>query len=67
MAKLKYFEFLKNCLFHGPCNSKREVTQYKVSEEANENKRNHLYYEIRYAKATSLNLPQASPLFKLPS
>ena len=67
MAKLKDLEFLTNCLFHGPINSKRAVTQYLSSEEENENKRNHSYYEIRYVKATLINLPQASPLSKLHS
>ena len=67
MAKLKDLEFLKNCLFHGPINSIRAVTQYLSSEEENENKRNHSYYEIRYVKARLINLPQASPLSKLHS
>ena len=67
MDKLKDLEFLKNCLFHGSFNSKRDIPQYMASKEANENKRNQLYREIRYAKATSLNLPQAQQLLKLRS
>ena len=38
-----------------------------TSEEADETKRNRLYCVNRYPKATSLNLPQASPLLKLRS
>ena len=59
MAKLKDFEFLKNCIFHVPFNSKKEVTEYMTSEKASENKINRLCHEIRHVKATSLNLPQA--------
>ena len=65
MAKLTYLEFLKNCPFHGLFTSKREVTQYMASEEADEIKIHRLYHEIRYAKATLSNVLQASPLFKL--
>ena len=66
-AKLKDLEFLKKCQFYGPFTSKREVTQYIASEETNETKRHRLYHEIRYAKATLLNLTQASLLLKLQS
>ena len=45
-AKLKDLELLKNCLFHDPFNSKRDVTKYMASKEANKNKRNHLCREM---------------------
>ena len=63
MAKLKDSEFLKNCLFmvYLPAKERWQNT----SEEADETKKHHLYHEIRCAKATLLNLPQALPLFKL--
>ena len=67
MAKLEDSEFLKNFPFHGLFTSKREVTQNMASEEADETKKYCLHREIRYAKATLLNLPQVLPLFKLRS
>ena len=36
-----------------------------ASDKTNEDKRNHLYRKIIYARETLLSLPQASPLFKL--
>ena len=63
--KLEYLEYLKSQNPTGPFTSCDEVKMYLDIEKDEKKKRDRLYKEIRYARKTSLSLPENASFFRL--